>query len=351
VAGSVIGGAIVDAHDRRVLMVWMQVLLGVTGAGLAINAGVAHPAVWPLYLVTAAAAGLSGVDRPARTAALPALVEPAELSSAFALWQILIQVGTVVGPAIAGLLLARAGLATVYWIDVATFAAALVTVLVMRPLPPAGGGTPIGLESVREGFRYLRRDRLILSTFVIDLDAMVFGLPRAVFPAMALTLYHGGAGTVGLLFAAPGAGALAAAVFTGWVGRIRRQGRAVLLSVVVWGAAIAGFGVVRVLDAGLVLLAIAGGADVVSAVFRNTILQQTVPDELRGRLSATFIAVVTGGPRLGDAETGVAAAVGGTQFAVWSGGLASIAGALVVAWRIPELLRYDRVMAGDASLT
>ena len=342
IAGSLIGGAIVEAHDRRVLMIWTQILLALTGVGLAVNAMAGRPSVWPLYVVTAVAAGFSGIDRPARTAAIPSLVSREELTTAFALWQILIQLGVVVGPAIAGLLLAATGYSTVYWIDVATFGVGLGAVLVMRPIPPAGGGTPIGLESVREGLRFLRRDRLIASTFWIDLSAMIFGLPRAVFPALALGRYHGGAGTFGLLNAAPGAGALAGSLFTGWVGHVRRQGKAVLLAVIVWGVSIALFGLIPVLWIGLTLLAVAGAADMVSAVFRNTILQSNTPDELRGRMSATFIAVVTGGPRLGDTETGLAAALGGVEFAVVSGGLLSIAGAFLVVWRLPELLRYTK---------
>jgi hypothetical protein len=346
--GSLAGGAIIDAHDKRRLMIAMQVLLAGTGVGLAVNAMRSHPAVWPLYVVTAIAALLSGVDRPARTAAIPALVDPEQLALAFALWQILIQLGTVIGPAVAGLLL-QAGFATVYWIDVATFGAALVAAVAIAPLPPQNGGTPASWGSIVEGLRYLYTDRLLAASFAIDLDAMIFGLPRAIFPALALMLYHGGAGTFGLLNAAPGAGALVASVLMGWVQRVRRQGLAVVISVVVWGLSIAAFGVVPVLWIGLVLLAIAGGADAISAVFRNTILQSAVPEALRGRSSATFIAVVTGGPRLGDAEAGAAAAIGGAQFAVWSGGLACVVGALAVAWRIPELLRYDATAVAQAA--
>jgi MFS family permease len=346
-AGSLAGGAIIDAFDRRRVMLLAQAFLAVTGVGLIVNAAALHPAVWPLYVVTAVAALLSGVDRPARTAAIPMLVERDELTSAFALWQILIQLGTVVGPALAGLLIAQTGLATVYGIDAVTFLFGMAATLALRPLPPAGDGTPLGLSSVVEGLRYLKADRLLMSTFVIDLDAMIFGLPRAVFPALALGLYHGGAGTVGILFAAPGAGALLGALLTGPIHRVRRQGRAVIGCVVLWGAAMVGLGLVPVLWVGLGCLAVAGAADVVSAVFRSTILQSTVPDELRGRLSATFIAVVTGGPRLGDAEAGVAASFAGPQFAVWSGGAACVVGAAVVAWRMPELLAYDRRTSGD----
>ena len=158
------------------------------------------------------------------------------------------------------------------------------------------------VATITEGLRYLRGRRVLQGTFLIDIDAMVFGMPRALFPAIGYNVFNGGNATVGLLYAAPGAGALVGAVFTGWVSGIRRQGRAVIVAVVVWGAAISAFGLVPWLPVALVCLAIAGAADVVSAVFRNTILQTTVPDALRGRLSAVHIAVVTGGPRLGDAD-------------------------------------------------
>ena len=340
--GSLAGGAIVDAHDRRRVLLGTQALLLLTSACLVLNASLGQPRVWPLYLITAASAGVSGVDWPARISVVPTLIDGHDLPSAMALWQILIQLGSVVGPAAGGLLLARTGFGFAYGFDAATFLVGIGTVGLMRPLPPRHGGTAAGLRSITDGLRFLRRDRLILGTFVIDLNAMVFGMPRAVFPAMAVSVYHGGAGTVGLLNAAPGAGALAGSVLTGWVPRVRRQGRAVVVAVVCWGASIALFGISPTIWLGLACLALAGASDVVSAVFRNTILQATVPDELRGRASATFIAVVTGGPRLGDAETGTAAAIGGPRFAVWSGGLASIAGGLLVAWRFPALMRYDR---------
>jgi hypothetical protein len=176
---------------------------------------------------------------------------------------------------------------------------------------------------------------------------MVFGMPRALFPALGTGLYGGGASAVGLLYAAPGAGALAGALLTGWVGSVRRQGWAVIVAVVAWGAAITAFGLVSWLPLGLLLLAVAGAADVISAVFRNTILQLSVPDSLRGRLSAVHIAVVTGGPRLGDAEAGAVAALTTPRFSVVSGGLACIAGALLLARLVPELARYDA--AADAA--
>jgi MFS family permease len=196
------------------------------------------------------------------------------------------------------------------------------------------------VASIVDGVRFIGANRLLAGTFVIDLDAMVFGMPRALFPALGTGLYGGGAQTVGLLYAAPGAGALLGALLTGWVSGVRRQGLAVVASVALWGLAIAGFGVVSWLPLGLLLLALAGAADMVSAVFRNTILQLNVPDSLRGRLSSAHIAVVTGGPRLGDAEAGAVASLAGPRFSAVSGGVACALGVAVIARLFPELARY-----------
>jgi predicted MFS family arabinose efflux permease len=202
-------------------------------------------------------------------------------------------------------------------------------------------------RAVKEGFAYLRSRRVLISTFLIDLDAMIFGMPRAVFPVLALTVFHVGPQGLGLLYAAPAMGALAGALTTGWVGRVRHQGRAVIWAVVLWGAAITAFGLSgRFFLLGLGFLAFAGAADVISAVFRGTILQSTVPDALRGRLSAINIIVVTGGPRLGDVETGVVASLVSPWFAVVSGGVACVLGALLVARRFPELARHHADDAG-----
>lgn len=344
VVGSLVGGSIADAVDRRKLLLVAQVLLALTSVGLAVNAMLDEPAVWPLFVLTSLAAGLSGLDSPTRAAALPALVRREQLPAALALSQTLLQVAMVLGPALGGLVIARVSLAAAYWVDVATFAVAGVALLRMRPLVPAGGGTRPGVASIVEGLRFLKGRQAVQGTFIIDLNAMIFGLPRALFPAMGTEVFGGGAGAVGLLYAAPGAGALLGALTTGWVGAVRHQGRAVLVAVAVWGAAITAFGVVPWLPVALVLLAVAGAADVVSAVFRNTILQLSVPDRLRGRLSAVHIAVVTGGPRLGDAEAGAMAALTSTRFSVVSGGLACTAGVLVVARLLPELAawRLDR---------
>ena len=201
----------------------------------------------------------------------------------------------------------------------------------MPPMVPEGGGTKAGFRSIAEGLRFVRAERAVQGCFIVDINAMVFGMPRALFPELGTQLFHGGAGTVGLLYGAPGAGAMLAALTTGWVGGVRRPGRAVLLAVAAWGAAIAAFGFTSWLPLALALLAIAGAADVISAVFRGTILQLQVPDRLRGRLNAVNIAVVTGGPRLGDLEAGAVATATSARFSVVSGGLACIAGVGLIA--------------------
>jgi predicted MFS family arabinose efflux permease len=334
---SILGGVLADAHDRRLILIWAQVALAATSVGLAVNASLDQPSLWPIFLFTSLAAGLSGIDAPTRSAAIPGLVLREQIPAAAALNQTLLQLGLIVGPALAGLLISQVDLAAAYWVDVVTFTLALVALLRLPPLRPEGGGTQAGFSSIREGLRYLKHQRAVQGTFFIDINAMVFGMPRALFPELGTQVYGGGAATVGLLYAAPGAGALIGALTTGWVSHVHRPGRAVLAAVTVWGLAIAGFGFATWLPLGLLLLAIAGAADVISAVFRGTILQLQVPDRLRGRLNAVHIAVVAGGPRLGDAEAGAVAALTTPQFSVVSGGLACVAGVAVISRWIPEL--------------
>jgi MFS family permease len=334
IIGSLVGGSIVDVVDRRRLLMVVDLLLAGSSAGLAVNADLGS-SLWPLFVFPALTAGLSGFDSSGRNAIIPNMVQRSEVSTANAMFQALFQLGSVVGPAAAGLLLAGAGIRFVYWMDVASFGAALIAVFLIAPQPAGGEGHRPGLRSIAEGFRFVRGRQAIQGAYLIDINAMVFGMPRALFPALAATVFGGGASTVGFLYAAPGAGALIGALTTGWVGRIRRQGRAVIIAVIVWGLAITAFGVVHWLPAALLLLAVAGWADVISAVFRNTIIQLAVPDALRGRLAGLQMAVVNGGPRLGDLEAGVVATGFGDTTSVISGGLACVVGAVLVARLLP----------------
>ena len=339
IAGSLLGGSVVDAMDRRRLLMMAQVLPALCSAGLAVNTDLGT-SLWPLFVLPAVSAGFSPLDNAARSAIIPRLVRRSELSTANAMFQSLFQFGLVVGPAVAGLLLAGAGVRFVYWMDVASFGAAASGAFMMSPQPPHGAtARRMGLRSIIEGLSFVRGQQAIQGAYVIDINAMVFGMPRALFPALATKLFGGGATTLGLLYAAPGAGALIGALTTGWVSRIQRQGLAVIVAVIAWGAAITAFGLVRWLPAALALLAAAGCADVISAVFRSTIIQLAVPDALRGRLAGLQIAVVTGGPRIGDLEAGAVATGFGDTVSVVSGGLACIAGALVLARLLPGFRR------------
>jgi MFS family permease len=340
-AGSLIGGPLVDAWDRRRVMLFTQFMLAAGSAGLTANALLGHPQVWPLFACTAEAAAFQGLDWSARRASLWRLVPPGELPAAISVQSAANQFTSVAGPAAAGLLIAHAGFPLVYGLDLGSFGVALVTVLLLPALPPERGGQPATFASLIGGLRYLRSSQPLAGIFVIDLGAMVFGLPRAVFPALATNLYGGGAATVGYLNAAPGLGALAGSLFTGRVSGVHRPGRAVAVCVVLWGITITAFGLVPWLPAALALLVAAGAADVVSAVFRMMMVQQVTPDGMQGRVNSLIYAGIQGGPRLGDAEAGGAAALGGPQFAAWSGGLLSVLTAVVTCWVLPGMWRYD----------
>ncbi len=347
---SIGGGPLSDRMDRRKLIIVTE--LGMAAStGLLFYAAVSHHSpLWFLYLATGATAAIGALTSPARSAATPNIVTREQLPAALALNQLLFSISAAAGPALAGLVLAHYGLAWAYGIDVATTSAAVVGGFVLRPLVPERNPEREqlpALKAIREGFAYLRPRRVLISTFVIDLDAMIFGMPRALFPFLALKVFKVGASGLGYLYAAPSVGALIGALTTGWVGRVRRQGRAVVIAVVLWGAAITAFGLSRThFLLALAFLAFAGAADVVSAIFRNTILQLGVPDDLRGRMSGIHIMVVTGGPRLGDFEAGVAAALVSPGFSVISGGIACIVGAVAMVGWIPELWRYHSQDAG-----
>ena len=346
VAGTLAGSTFLDAFDRRKILIASQV--GYLGSSGLLFAGALQgdPPLALIYVAVAGIAATSAIDSPTRSAITPRLIDRSLLPAAAALNQVLWNGAGLIGPALAGLVVGAWGFSWAYAIDLISIGLLLLSSILIRPLPPAEGErATVGWRAVREGFAFLRGRKVLQSTFVIDIIAMVFGMPRALFPVLALTQFHRGPEVVGLLFAAPAVGAFIGAATTGWVGRIRHQGLAVIWAVVVWGAGIAAFGLVGSnLWLGLFFLAVAGAADVISAVFRNTILQVTVPEHLRGRLFGIHILVVTGGPRLGDLEAGLVAAAFGPIVSVVSGGLLCIAGAGLVAWRVPAFRRYH---AGD----
>ena len=341
-----LGGAIADAMDRRVLLLitaggtavtsvllWVQALL--PGGG----------PLWSLWVLVAVQSGFFAVNSPTRSAVIPRLLPLEQVPSANALNMTVSSAGVIIGPLIAGLLIESGGLEWTYLIDAVGFAVALILLVHLPSMPPERSDPdavrPGPFRSVREGFAFLRGRQILLMTFVVDLIAMIFGAPRALFPELAATTYAGGANALGWLFAGAAIGALLAGLLSGWLARVHRQGLVILVSIVVWGAAIALFGLTGSLPLAVFWLAVAGGADMVSAVFRSSILQTAAPDEMRGRMQGVFIVVVVGGPRLGDLRAGGMSAVSSPEVALVSGGVLIVAAMLVVALVVPSFRRYD----------
>jgi len=312
-------------------------------AGMALNAMTHHPAVWPLYLLVGIQDLLFGIGAPARIAMVPAMVGPELYPAAAGLSSLVNTLAGLLGPAVGGLLISHASLPAAYWSDTGAFFvyAAGIAALSPQEQPAAAAAAEKRsvLRSLGDGLKYTRRNPVIGSILLIDMSATFFGMPKALFPALGIGVFHGGATAVGLLYAAPGAGAVIGAVSSGWTSRVRRPGVVVLLSVCAWGIAITVFGFARALPFALVMLAAAGLADVFSEILRSTLLQLLTPDELRGRISGLWLAQANSGPALGNAEAGAVAAALGNQFSIVSGGILCIVGALLVVWRIPQFLR------------
>jgi MFS family permease len=337
---SLLGGAIADAMDRRRLILRSDAALALLSTILVLNAWSGYGRLWVLYAVATAQAAVWGLASPGVNSLVPRLVPKELYPSANALTNISGSTAHLLGPTIGGILIASIGLRSAYLIDLATFGASFLAVGMMGRQPPSGESDAVTWESIKQGFRFLRGKKVLQSTFSIDLNAMIFGMPMALFPAMALRL-GGGPRLLGLLYAAPFAGSFIVTILSGRLRHVRRQGRAVMACVVLWGVFIVGFGLARATWLALSMLALAGAADMISAIYRSTILQTLAPDDLRGRLSGIQFAVVTSGPALGDVEAGAVASIFNLPVAIVSGGVLCIAGVGVLAARAPQLARYD----------
>jgi MFS family permease len=344
------GGTLSDAFDRRLVGLISALGLWACSMGFLAQSYLGLQSVAVLYGLIAVQSGFFAVGNPARQAIIPRLVGRDLLPAANALGMLTWSVGFTIGPLLGGILVATSGTVTLpYLVDVVGFGVVVWAMWRLPKLPPIvipGDAIPrAGWAAVKEGFVFLKGKRNLQMTFYEDIIAMVFGMPRALFPAIAAQWYGGSirdvATVLGLLAAAPALGALLSGVFSGPLGRVRWQGRAIVISIIVWGAAIAAFGGVRWLPLALLFLAIAGAADNVSAVFRATILQAATPDEYRGRLQGVFTVVVAGGPRLGDVEAGTVAVMFGETVSVISGGIACVLLAVGLARAVPSFWQYD----------
>lgn len=339
------GGALSDAYDRRRVGLWAAVGVLACSVLLSIQAFVGNTSVTVLYVLIALQSAVFAVGGPARSSIIPRIVSAELLPAANALSMLSWNVGFTLGPLLGGAIIAlTGGVTTAYVIDALLFLGMVYAMFRLPSLPAAVAGRNAGLQSIAEGLRFLKGKRNVQMSFYVDIVAMVFGMPRALFPALAASGYDNAlpaATVLGLLSAGPAIGAALSSLFSGPVGHVRRQGLVIVLAIGVWGMSISAFGLTRNIWIAIFFLAMAGAADNVSAILRSTMLQSAVPDEYRGRLQGLFTVVVAGGPRMGDLEAGAVAAWRGETFSVVSGGLACVilTGALVAA--VPSFLKYD----------
>ncbi|GAA4468795.1 MFS transporter [Phytohabitans houttuyneae] len=334
-----VGGALADYLDRRALVLGAEVAFTALCGVLLVNALLDSPHLWLLYVVAGLTAAIDGIQRPAMEGLTPRVVTPEQIPAASALNGLRMQIAQLAGPAIAGLLIASIDMAWVYAVDLATFAFSLVCLALVRAVPPPPDAERPSLRSVATGLRYARSRPELLGTYLVDINAMFFGMPQALYPFMAGKL--GGPAVLGLLYAAPAVGSLLATVTSGWTGRVHRHGLMVVIAAGLWGVGIIGFGLANWLWLALLCLAFAGAADMVSGIFRMTIWNQTIPDHLRGRLAGIEMISWATGPLLGQLRSGVAARYMGIGGSIISGGVLCVVGTLALAAALPAFLRYD----------
>lgn len=334
-----LGGALADYLDRRALVLGAEVAFTALCGVLLVNALLDRPHLWLLYVVAGLTAAIDGIQRPALEGLTPRVVKPDEIPAASALNGLRMQIAQLAGPAIAGLLIASIDMAWVYAVDLATFAFSLICLWLVRAVPPPPDAERPSLRSVVTGLKYARSRPELLGTYLVDINAMFFGMPQALYPFMASRL--GGPAVLGLLYAAPAVGSLLATVTSGWTGRVHRHGLMVVIAAGLWGVGIIGFGLAEWLWLALLCLAFAGAADMVSGIFRMTIWNQTIPDHLRGRLAGIEMISWATGPLLGQFRSGVAARYMGIGGSIVSGGVLCVVGTLALAAALPAFLRYD----------
>jgi MFS family permease len=333
------GGALADALDRRRVVISTEIAFTLLSASLVVNALLRHPHVWPLYAFGFVVAGLDGLQRPSLEALVPRIVAHDQQGAAAALSSIRMNIGTLLGPAVGGILVATAGPATAYSVDVVSFAISLGCLLAMRATPPPSEGTPPSMRAIVAGLAYAWSRKDLLGTYCIDLSAMFFAFPYALFPFVA-DAYHA-RWALGLLYSAGEVGSMVMTLTSGWTKHVHHHGRAIAYSAFVWGAAIAFLWIAPSIWVVLGLLTVAGGADMVSGLFRMLMWNQTIPDELRGRLAGIELLSYSIGPSLGQTRGGLVARWGGLRTSLGSGGVSCCVATVLLAIALPALWAYD----------
>ncbi|HKE55120.1 MAG TPA: MFS transporter [Pyrinomonadaceae bacterium] len=334
-----VGGAYADFIDKRKLLRLTEIGQTLTTSFLVVNALLPRPHVWPLFVCAALHAGFTALQRPSFEALMQKIIPPELMPAIAALNSLRWNITTILGPSLAGLILARFGASIAYSIDLVTFVASLAAVFLIQASPAAAQleERPT-LKSVWEGLEYAWRRKEILGTYLIDMNAMFFGMPTALFPAMAANF---GPGTVGFFYAAPSVGALLANLTSGWTMKVHRHGLLVSIAAGLWGVSIIFFGLAHNVFLALVFLALAGGFDMISGIFRMTIWNQTIPHYLRGRLAGLELISYTSGPKLGDAEAGIVATLFSVRTSIVSGGIVCVLGTVIISALLPQFVSYD----------
>jgi MFS family permease len=339
IVSSLAGGAFADAVDRRRLVQYGEIAQAVCSLLLLANALMPEPNIWALFLLAMVIAGIEGFQRPALEALTPRLVDREELVAAGALGALRMNIGMVAGPAIGGFLIAGVGVPATYGLDAVTFMASLLVLGRMRAVPPPEGAAQPSVRRIVEGLRYARSRQELLGTYSVDMVAMIFGMPEALFPALAERL--GGPQALGLLYAAPSAGAMVVTLTSGWTSSVRRHGMAIVIAAMVWGVCVVALGFASSLPLALGALVVGGASDMLSSIFRRAIWNQTIPDPLRGRLAGIEQISYSVGPLIGNLEAGAVAALAGLRFSIVSGGMLCVAGVAVATLLLPGFRRYD----------
>jgi MFS family permease len=335
---ALVGGALADAIDRRLMVRVTEATLMCLVGLLALNALLDHPSVVLVFAVAGLLMAVDSLQRPSLDALLPRLVPREDVTAAGALNVFRTQIGMIAGPAVGGVLIASVGLTATYVLDVASFAVSLVLLARMKAVPPAEDAAPPSLKGVAEGLRYARSRPELMGTYLVDMNAMFFGMPNALFPQLASA--YGGASVLGLMYAAPSVGSLVATLTSGWTKQVRRQGLAILWAAALWGVALVLFALSPWLSVALLFLGLAGAADMISGLFRMTIWNTTIPDHLRGRLAGIELIGYGSGPTLGNVEAGGVAALTTPRWSAGIGGVLCVAGTAALAVALPEFRRY-----------
>ena len=338
------GGAVADAFDRRRLLLWCELLLLICALALVTNALAPHPSVIVLFAVAAVMSAVSGFHSPALESLTPRLVAPTELQAVSALTTLRGTTAAIGGPALAGLCIAGFGIAATFALDALSYAISLFALSMIRGIPPAESAPAVGFSSIRQGLAYAASRPELIGTYLVDIIAMCFAMPMAVFPALAA---HWGGAAVGYLYSAMSIGAFLVTVLSGWTRSVSRHGAAVILAAATWGLAIVALGFAPSLPAAVACLALAGAADAVSGLFRMTIWNETIPSALRGRMAAIEQLSYMTGPLLGNARAGIMAERFGIGRSVVWGGLACVLGVLSTIPSLPKFWRYRRPEMGS----